>query len=306
MVSPTLLPQPILRTLIRLWARGHGARVRFADGVVRIERDSRVMILRASHLFYVPAMIERFDTYHGAIEAPNGVADFSAPRRHTYRPSGTAWWTPAMPEEPGAIAGYFRLAQPTEGDIVFDLGAHAGFSTYQFSRMVGPSGHVVALEPDPVAFECLTKNLADYGIGNVTPIQAAVAGTRGRRDFNVDSSLGATFADIVDRHGKAETREVECRSLGDLCDEHGVPSFIKMDIEGAELEVLAASIPLLRANSLSFTVDTHHRLGGRLGGTLSGDYTTRRVERIFREAGYYCESAMVDGFWTTWARPGGS
>ena len=70
-----------------------------------------------------------------------------------------------------------------------------------------------------------------------------------------------------------------------------------MDIEGAELAVIAASRELLRKFKIHFSVDTNH--------TVDGGSTHGPLERLFADAGYEATSSAQYGFITAWARPRG-
>jgi hypothetical protein len=78
------------------------------------------------------------------------------------------------------------------------------------------------------------------------------------------------------------------------CAQFGLPAFVKVDIEGSEVEVLDSSKHFLQGNSINFALDTHH--------WVNGTRTTQEVERIFIECGYEAASSDTSGFWTTWAR----
>ena len=52
--------------------------------------------------------------------------------------------------------------------------------------------------------------------------------------------------------------EVETITLAGACERFGVPAFIKMDIEGSEIEVLEGARELLRSASIQFALDTDH------------------------------------------------
>src|SRR4051812_40379471 len=50
-----------------------------------------------------------------------------------------------------------RMLKP--GDIAIDVGANIGFFTMLMAKLVGPTGHVIALEPGELAREYLMKNI---------------------------------------------------------------------------------------------------------------------------------------------------
>ncbi len=78
------------------------------------------------------------------------------------------------------------------GTTVFDLGAHVGFYTLLFSRLVGSGGKVVAFEPFPPNLRYLRRHLALNRITNVEVIEAAVSETMGTTSFQTGktSSMG--------------------------------------------------------------------------------------------------------------------
>ena len=59
------------------------------------------------------------------------------------------------------------------GDIVVDIGAHIGYYTLIFARLVGPKGKVFAFEPEPNNFNLLIKNIKINGYKNIIPVQKA-------------------------------------------------------------------------------------------------------------------------------------
>ncbi|HEX6052435.1 MAG TPA: FkbM family methyltransferase, partial [Gemmatimonadaceae bacterium] len=174
-----------------------------------------------------------------------------------------------------------------------DLGAHSGVTSYHLARMVGPTGRVIAFEPDTTAFEMLCRNIELHRLPNVVPVRRAVAGTSGPRAFNSEGSLGAAFATLVNRRGLAPVTTVECMSLADACAEYGVPHFVKMDIEGAELEVVAAAGDVFREHDIRVAADSFH--------AVDGQPSASRLESLFRSFGYTAASGAPYGYLTTWA-----
>jgi FkbM family methyltransferase len=181
--------------------------------------------------------------------------------------------------------------------VVFDIGAHCGVSAYHFAQRVGPTGRVYAFEPDPGSFEYLQRNIELHRLTNVTAVPIAIAGRSGRRSFNNDSSQGAAFSDLVFRGGSSPTRAVEALTLADACKHVGAePAFVKLDVEGAEVEIVESAADFLRTRSLRFALDTSHAARGLLAHLLR-QTTAPAVERAFRAAGYTASSAGG----TTWA-----
>ncbi|MFD7486999.1 FkbM family methyltransferase, partial [Streptomyces mirabilis] len=99
------------------------------------------------------------------------------------------------------------------GDLVVDAGAHTGYFTLLASRLVGPTGRVVAIEPSPAFHQALTANITANGRGNVRTINAAVSDAPGRLTFyleratNLDGTTAARLIKIdVEGGGAAAVR----------------------------------------------------------------------------------------------------
>lgn len=148
----------------------------------------------------------------------------------------------------GLMQGICSMLKP--GDIVLDCGANVGAVTIPLAQ-TGATVH--AFEPDPYAFGKLTK--ATSGFSNVVLHNAAVGVTAGsirlmRADNFDDNPRGASVKSTVISGGRkineAETDSIEVPlislldTINDLHDKHGELAFVKMDIEGAELDILEA------------------------------------------------------------------
>jgi FkbM family methyltransferase len=287
----------LTQVAIRAYGRFRGVNVRFEDGVIAFRRGPKEIRIAAANLPYAQDIIVHFGTYYGTVfPDAQGVVDYSCPRIHRYLKSGVEFQLPSIAEEEEAIACYFRWYTPAPGDLVFDLGAHAGVSTYSLSQAVGPVGNVFAFEPDPIAWDSLMHNIEALNMRNVHPVRKAVAGKAGQLAFQPEGSLGSALSNVASRKGTRGTMLVDAITLAGACEvAGGKPAFVKMDIEGAELEVIASALDLLRGSSIQFAVDTNHNVGGQL--------THKRMEALFSQAGYESVSSADSGFMTTWARP---
>jgi FkbM family methyltransferase len=282
------------RALVRLYGSRRGVGVRFERDAIAITKKRCEIRISTTKFPYVQDMILHFDAYYGTVEPDErGIVDYSVPKVHRLRKNGISFHLPSIAEEIEAIDDYFRWYKPQPGDLVFDLGAHAGVSTYFLSQAVGPTGRVIAFEPDPLAWASLTRNIEHLKMGNVQAIQKAVAGQRGRLAFQAEGSLGSALASVSSRPGGGSVL-VDAITFSDACEiAGGAPRFVKMDIEGAELEVIAAAQDYLKGKQIDFAADTNHTVGGAL--------TSTRLENLFRQAGYRSESSNETGFLTTWA-----
>ena len=97
--------------------------------------------------------------------------------------------------EPAATAAFRSLLSP--GDVCVDVGAHVGYYTLLASKLVGPAGHVFALEPAPSTFEALSSNLASNAVTNVTALRFAAGAAHGRAALYDPPSGNAGRASIA-------------------------------------------------------------------------------------------------------------
>ena len=83
-------------------------------------------------------------------------------------------------------------SQLKPGDTFIDVGANFGYYTVLASKLVGPTGRVIAFEPDPRSFQLLERNVARNGCTNVVLEQKALADKPGTLTLHVsDSNRGA-------------------------------------------------------------------------------------------------------------------
>ena len=147
----------------------------------------------------------------------------------------------------------------SRGDLVFDLGAHAGNRTRAFAAI---GCRVVAVEPQP-DFARLLRTLFAAS-PNVEVIKAAVGGEEGRASLLI-SERTPTVTTIATAWHEARAREpdfshvkwnrqmeIETTTLDLMIERFGLPAFVKIDVEGAEPSVLAGLSRPVRALSFEY------------------------------------------------------
>ena len=163
-----------------------------------------------------------------------------------------------LPGHEGHIVGRFT---PKEGDIVIDIGAHIGRYTITSSKQVGNTGKVVAIEADPDNFEILKRNIALNNLTNVLPLNYAVFSTRTRIKLYEQSASAKYNSVMLTRAAKTKNYvEVNADTLDSILKQNGINqvNWIKIDVEGAEFEVLKGSTEMLSGENVSLFVEIHN------------------------------------------------
>jgi FkbM family methyltransferase len=138
----------------------------------------------------------------------------------------------------------FIKARLRPGDLFVDVGANIGYYTLLAAKLVGPGGSVVAIEASPRIVTLLEENIRLNGFTNVEVIQAAVADRRKRVQVFAAGAGNLGQSTIVASTAAALAAPVEAE-----IDAYALPGlvgierlrgarFIKVDIEGAEAEML--------------------------------------------------------------------
>lgn len=147
------------------------------------------------------------------------------------------------------------------GGIFFDLGANEGYYTVIASKLVGPAGRVVAVEPQGRLGAVILKNLSLNGCANVTVVQCAIAARSGETEIHLAPSTNTGSSSVFQIHKYPMKREtVPCYTLSDFLALSGLKriDLAKIDIEGAEYELLMASRDVLMTGKLAKIVIEFH------------------------------------------------
>jgi len=149
---------------------------------------------------------------------------------------------------------YFKVEK---GDVVVDAGAFIGDFTVYAAEKVGPTGVVVAIEPDPSNYFFLSLNTAR--LRNVKLINKCIWKEKKILDFYLSSSIAthSIFSSTNRKIKRDADKLVNILSSLKIKD----VDFIKMDIEGAEIEALEGAREILR-RTRKVAVAAYHLRGG--------------------------------------------
>lgn len=140
------------------------------------------------------------------------------------------------PEREAAFMKIIRQ-EVKPGMIVVDIGANIGDLSLVMAEIVGSSGKVFAIEPDHRNYGILTKNIEINGYAEfVHPCQFGISNANRVSRFYL-SDKSNLHSMIHTKHSKSEI-EIELVTIDKFMEDKGTPDFIKMDIEGHEVEAL--------------------------------------------------------------------
>jgi FkbM family methyltransferase len=155
---------------------------------------------------------------------------------------------------------------PKEGDIVIDIGAHIGLYTIISSKRVGANGKVVAIEADPSNFEMLNSNIKLNQLTNVTPLNYAAYSKETKIKLYLPSGeSGFTkYNTIMPNWINTQEKfvEVNANTLDYLLQLNQIRqeevNWIKIDVEGAEFEVLKGATNVLsKSKDIAILMELH-------------------------------------------------
>ena len=136
---------------------------------------------------------------------------------------------------------------------IIDCGANIGLSTIYFKQAY-PDSKLVSFEPDPLIFECLQKNIANYSFDNISLFNKAVWSSETSLSFQCEGGYSGRIAKKGDLDNLTKVQTVR---LGDFLNED--VEFVKLDIEGAETAVVKDCGDLLK-NVRTMFVEYHSHI----------------------------------------------
>lgn len=156
----------------------------------------------------------------------------------------------------------FLLKNLHQGDVVLDIGSNCGFYSVLSSHLVGERGSVHAFEPTPDIYRVLKKNTEK--LSNVYPKQVAVFNIDGQANFSINPIHHVANSIISSSsHPSLKTIKVPSVSLDTYCQEFNIrPSFIKLDVEGAEEVVVQGAKSILSRTSPLISLEILEQDGG--------------------------------------------
>jgi FkbM family methyltransferase len=171
---------------------------------------------------------------------------------------------------------YLRYRKIQKGDKVIDAGAHIGTFSLMAAKLVGPEGFVYAFEPDTINYQKLLRNIRSNGIANIKVFNMGLWKSADKLYFHSSGDLGSS----IQADSSNGSVIIDVINLDNFWNSENNPAinFIKMDIEGAEIEALEGAANLLKHCNVSLSIASYHK--------VNGEETYKAITPILEGMGY--------------------
>ncbi len=183
---------------------------------------------------------------------------------------------------------YQHFYKIKENDVVIDAGANCGHLTILFSKLVSKSGKVYAFEPDKFNVERINQNINQNVdlYPNIVIEDLLLWDKNEQLDFYEAGTVGSS-AVWIPNNDKLVKKEairidtwVEKNNIQKL-------DFIKMDIEGAEIEAMEGCVETIKKLQPNFAIASYH--------IVNGEPTYIKLEEFFKKIAYPCQTVRLIG-----------
>ena len=152
---------------------------------------------------------------------------------------------------------YFRAEKPNPA--IIDCGANIGMAILYF-KFLYPECIIKAFEPNPLAFYLLNKNITQNNLSSVELKNVALSNIDGSIDFFTKGRKGMLVASMIKERGGDDCITIQSHKMSDFIKGDKF-DLLKMDIEGAETEVLEDLILTDKITNISsYIIEYHHRI----------------------------------------------
>jgi FkbM family methyltransferase len=148
------------------------------------------------------------------------------------------------------------------GDVLYDVGAHVGFISLVAARIVGSAGQVYAFEADSENSKRILEHQKINSFPQIEVVAKAVWSECTTLSFRRDSDLSSRNTGTVSEMPRDEKNAVgdvvETVTLNRFAMEHRLPTVVKVDVEGAEEQVLRGADAVFHSARPILICEIHH------------------------------------------------
>lgn len=174
---------------------------------------------------------------------------------------------------------YQHFYKVKRGDVVIDAGANDGYLALLFSKLVGDDGKIYAFEPDSINVGHIRDNIKlNRGAEKNIAIEDLLLWNENTEvDFYEAGTVGSSAVWIPEGGQTVKKRTVTIDSWAETQELNRL-DFIKMDIEGAEIEAIEGSAEVIKKLKPNFAIASYH--------VVNGEQTYIKLEKMFEKMDY--------------------
>jgi len=177
------------------------------------------------------------------------------------------------------------------GQVVIDCGSNIGFYPLLESKLVGDKGHIVCIEPDYRNYELLQKNISLIDNVKTSLFNMAISDKKGVMTLDIGGPSNLNKIVASEASVNSETVDVEVDTIDNLVNRLNLkPDFIRMDIEGHEVEVISGMRETIKSAPPGFVIffELHP-------DEYSETHSLERQLEFLYSEGFICEAIVSAG-----------
>lgn len=191
-----------------------------------------------------------------------------------------AFWDKMFSDEINKIKGFIK-----KGDTVLDVGGNLGFFVLILNELVGDKGKIYSFEPSKRLNQKLASTIKINNLQNVTLVNFALGDSEGSSILHYNPEQSGLSSIVSDLESNSLSEEIKITTLDKFSQNiSGRVSFIKIDTEGYEPQVLKGAQELIRRDKPTIYIE------------LGGDHQKSSIEalQVLKELDYNCEADNLD------------
>lgn len=174
---------------------------------------------------------------------------------------------------------YQNFYKVKDNDVIIDAGSNCGYLALLFSKLSGKNGKVFAFEPDKFNIDCIVENInLNSDLENTIVIEDLLIWNKNTEiDFYEAGTVGSSAVWIPENAILVKKKAI---TIDSWVQENNIKKldFIKMDIEGAEIEAIEGCLETIKTLKPNFAIASYH--------WVNGEQTYIKLEKMFEEMNY--------------------
>jgi len=158
------------------------------------------------------------------------------------------------------IANEYHFQPSTNKPVIIDCGSNIGMSVLYFKKLF-PDSKIIAIEANPHAFKLLSANMKINKVSNVELHNVALFDKETEVSFFIGDNIGTLLASMKSERGGNTELKVKAQKLSYYLKNAGKVDLIKMDVEGAEIDIIQDLFETASINQAKeYIIEYHHNM----------------------------------------------